>query len=128
MRVAIWPYICAKPGNPRLRLTLSLRFLSKIVILEKPQFGPAVSDLLAIDIPDVLQISEECGLCMWSFDAYAAEIERDDSIMIKLSDDNRKAIGFAVGRVFSVGIRKFTVELTNIGLRKDFRNRGYGSM
>jgi ribosomal-protein-alanine N-acetyltransferase len=65
---------------------------------------------------------------MWSFEAYAAEIERDDSIMIKLTDEKAKNIGFAVGRLFVVGISEYTVELTNIGLRKDFRNRGYGSL
>lgn len=87
-----------------------------------------VSKLSIGDIPDVLDISIECGLCLWSAEAYRAEIIRDDSIMLKLSNSSGDVLGFAVGRIFELGTNQFTVELTNIGLRKPIRNQGFGRL
>jgi len=87
-----------------------------------------VASLSAADIPDVLAISAECGLCLWSADAYRSELVRTDSIMLKLagaSDD--PPAGFAVGRIFDFG-NESSVELTNIGIRQHFRNQGFGKL
>ena len=86
-----------------------------------------VKNLSARDIPSVLEISVECGLCLWSAEAYLSELTRDDSIMLKLTGDDHPVVGFAVGRIFDLGSNGFTVELTNIGLRKTFRNQGLGT-
>jgi [ribosomal protein S18]-alanine N-acetyltransferase len=86
-----------------------------------------ISNLTTKDVADILDISMECGLCLWSAASYRAEIVRNDSIMIKLSDSTGKAFGFAVGRLFEFGPDHYTVELTNIGLRKAFRNQGFGT-
>jgi [ribosomal protein S18]-alanine N-acetyltransferase len=86
-----------------------------------------VSNLTVNDIADILDISLECGLCLWSAASYRAEIIRDDSIMIKLSDSDGKVVGFAVGRIFELGPGQYTIELTNIGLRQTIRNQGFGS-
>jgi ribosomal-protein-alanine N-acetyltransferase len=87
-----------------------------------------VVNLSASDIPDVLDISVESNLCLWSAEAYRSEILRDDSIMLKLLDrDNGKTAGFAAGRMFDFGTHGFTVELTNIGLRREYRRQGNGA-
>jgi len=88
----------------------------------------SVSNLTVRDIPAILDISIECGLCLWSADAYRAEIIRNDAIMLKLADSDKAVLGFAVGRIFEIGQDKFTVELTNIGLRQTIRNRGFGRL
>ena len=81
------------------------------------------------DIPDVLAISVECGLCLWSSDAYRAELVRQDSILLKVTGEESNApIGFAVGRIFDFSTNVFTVELTNIGVRQQYRNQGLGSL
>jgi ribosomal-protein-alanine N-acetyltransferase len=87
-----------------------------------------VSKLTLRDIPEVLDISVECGLCLWSADAYRAELIREDSIMLKLCGPDEIPIGFAVGRIFEYGNDEFTVELTNIGLRQAVRGQGFGSI
>ena len=87
-----------------------------------------VTNLAARDIPDVLSISVECGLCLWSSDAYRSELIRDDTIMLKLADEEGGAVGFAVGRIFNFTGEEFIVELTNIGLRQAYRNQGFGSL
>jgi len=88
----------------------------------------SVSNLTVRDIPAILDISIECGLCLWSADAYRAEIIRDDAIMLKLTDPDKLVLGFAVGRIFEIGRDKFTIELTNIGLRQTIRNQGFGQL
>jgi ribosomal-protein-alanine N-acetyltransferase len=85
-----------------------------------------VTNLQRDDIDDILDISLECGLCLWSADAYRSELVREDSIMLKLVDDAGHVAGFAVGRVFELAPDEFTVELTNIGLRQAYRNQGFG--
>jgi ribosomal-protein-alanine N-acetyltransferase len=87
-----------------------------------------VSRLQLRDIPEVLSISIECGLCLWSADAYRAELIREDSIVLKISDRGEPPIGFAVGRIFDFGNGEFTVDLTNIGLRQGIRHQGLGSI
>jgi ribosomal-protein-alanine N-acetyltransferase len=87
-----------------------------------------VSRLHFRDIPGVLEISVECGLCLWSADAYRAELIREDSIMLKIAEPDGPLVGFAVGRIFDFGNNEFTVELTNIGLRQTFRHQGFGSL
>ena len=87
-----------------------------------------VSRLTGRDIPEILNISMECGLCLWSADAYRAELVREDSIMIKISEPDGPPVGFAVGRIFDFGGGEFTVELTNIGLRQGIRRQGFGSV
>jgi ribosomal-protein-alanine N-acetyltransferase len=88
----------------------------------------SVSNLTVRDVPSILDISIECGLCLWSADAYRAEIIRDDAIMLKLADADKSVVGFAVGRIFEIGREKYTVELTNIGLRQTIRNQGFGRL
>jgi ribosomal-protein-alanine N-acetyltransferase len=88
----------------------------------------AISRLTSQDIGDVLDISIECGLCLWSADAYRAELIREDSIMLKLSEPDGTVIGFAVGRIFDFGNNEYTVELTNIGLRQIVRGKGLGTL
>lgn len=87
-----------------------------------------ISNLKTEDIPAVLQTSEECGLCLWTADAYHAELVRDDSIMLKLGSDDGRLAGFAVGRIFDFGEGLQTAELTNIGVRHAFRNQGFGQL
>jgi ribosomal-protein-alanine N-acetyltransferase len=90
--------------------------------------GFGVSKLSLGDIPEVLNISEECGLCLWSADAYRAELIREDSIMLKIAEPYGPTLGFAVGRIFDFGNGEFTVELTNIGLKQHIRRQGLGSL
>jgi ribosomal-protein-alanine N-acetyltransferase len=87
-----------------------------------------VSRLQLRDIPEVLNISVECGLCLWSADAYRAELIREDSIMLKVSEEAAPPIGFAVGRIFDFGNGEFTVELTNIGIKQSLRHQGFGNL
>ena len=87
-----------------------------------------IARLVTNDIPDVLSTAEECGLCIWSAEAYRSELARDDTIMLKSTEPGGQFVGFAVGRVFDLGDAKKSVELTNIGVRKTFHGQGFGSL
>src|SRR5437868_3764624 len=87
-----------------------------------------VTRLQVDDIPFVLDTSEECGLCLWSANAYRAELARGDSIMLKATDANEQFAGFAVGRIFEVSSGERSVELTNIGTPQRVRGQGFGSL
>ena len=83
--------------------------------------------LTADDIPKVLETSCECGLCLWSAEAYRSELARDDSIMLKAETATGAFAGFAVGRTFDIGAGRWSVELTNIGIRQAFQGQHFGS-
>jgi ribosomal-protein-alanine N-acetyltransferase len=85
-----------------------------------------IDNLRVDDIPDVLHTSVECGLCLWSPEAYRAELCREDSIMLKAVTYDGRFAGFAVGRTFEVGADRHVVELTNIGVAKAFQKQGFG--
>ena len=87
-----------------------------------------IARLKTADIPDVLSTAEECGLCIWSAEAYRTELARDDTIMLKATDQSGQFVGFAVGRVFDLGSDQKSVELTNIGVRQAFHDQGFGSL
>ena len=80
------------------------------------------------DIPDILRTSEECGLCLWSPEAYRAELCRNDSIMLKVVDHHDRFAGFAVGRIFETDELRYIAELTNIGVRQICQRQGFGCL
>jgi len=86
-----------------------------------------ITRLTVKDIPQVLETSVECGLCLWSADAYGSELARNDSIMLKAETAEGKFAGFAVGRSFDLGAKGRSVELTNIGVRQAFQGQHFGS-
>ncbi|HEY2867740.1 MAG TPA: GNAT family N-acetyltransferase [Pyrinomonadaceae bacterium] len=87
-----------------------------------------IARLTANDIPQVLKTSIECGLCLWSADAYRSELTRGDAIMLKAETSSGIFVGFAVGRTFDMGAKGRSVELTNIGVRQVFRGQHFGSI
>jgi ribosomal-protein-alanine N-acetyltransferase len=87
-----------------------------------------IEKLQVKDIPDVLEASHECRLCIWSPEAYRSELARGDSIMFRAANGDGDFAGFAVGRLFELEDDHVTAELTNIGVRQTYRNQGFGSL
>jgi ribosomal-protein-alanine N-acetyltransferase len=78
------------------------------------------------DVPEVIAISKELGLCAWPASSLVEEIARDNSVMLKLVDEAFRIMGFAAGRVVTTGVDDCIVELFNIGIREPFQGRGLG--
>jgi len=84
-----------------------------------------VTDLRPEDIEKVIDLSRSLNLCLWSKASLILELEKSDSIMLKLADGNRVA-GFAAGR--TVDQATGMIELFNIGVEKELHGKGGGQL
>lgn len=79
------------------------------------------------DLLEVVAIEETCGLSLWGWDAYRAELDRPESIMLvarlRASPDGSDArlCGFIAARV-----QAGELHVNNIGVRQSERRRGVG--
>lgn len=78
------------------------------------------------DIQQVIDLSRQLGLCMWTAASLAHETSRPHSIMLKLCEDDGTFIGFAAGR--TVDPEEHVVELFNIGVEAARQGGGSGQM
>lgn len=85
-----------------------------------------VTKLRQSDVPKIIDLSRELGLCMWTATSLIHELTRPDSIMLKLCDDDTSLIGFAAGR--TVDSEVCVVELFNIGVEKEKQGGGSGQL
>jgi ribosomal-protein-alanine N-acetyltransferase len=79
------------------------------------------------DLLEVVAIEETCGLSLWGWDAYRAELDRPEAIMLvarrrasRTGDDSRLC-GFIAARV-----QAGELHVNNIGVRGSERRRGVG--
>lgn len=80
-------------------------------------------------IGDVLRIAEKEGLSPWTYDAYEAEIDRDDSITLQAASlISNQLLGFIVMRLITKrsGDLPSTFDLLNIAVEDSFKKRGVG--
>jgi ribosomal-protein-alanine N-acetyltransferase len=81
------------------------------------------------DLLDVVEIEETCGLSVWGWDAYRAELERAESIMLvarradTYAHDAERLSGFIAARISSD-----EVHINNVGVRHGARRRGLGGL
>ena len=80
-----------------------------------------VAKLEKTDIPRVIDLSHQLGLCIWSAQSLQHELLRNDSVMLKLCE-NGELIGFAAGRA----IDEDAIELFNIGVERGKQGNGTG--
>lgn len=79
------------------------------------------------DLLEVVEIEESCGLSLWGWDAYRAELERPEAVMLvarrNISATSRlsRLCGFIAARVYAGELH-----INNIGVRETARRRGVG--
>ncbi|MGH9947143.1 MAG: ribosomal protein S18-alanine N-acetyltransferase [Pyrinomonadaceae bacterium] len=80
-------------------------------------------------IEQIGQIAKRSDLAHWSEDDYRAELDRTDSIFLRCYDPIGKIFGFIVGRIVtgSTDHHDFEVEIYNVAVEKDFRQKGIGT-
>ncbi len=80
------------------------------------------------DLVEVVEIEETCGLSLWGWEAYHAELSRPEAIMLvarrTLPDwrNGKSLYGFVAARVAAD-----EVHINNIGVRAEARGRGIGA-
>lgn len=80
------------------------------------------------DLLEVVEIEETCGLSLWGWEAYRAELDRPEAIMLVARNTSpedyfrRTLCGFVAARLSTD-----EMHVNNIGVRLDARRTGIGS-
>jgi [ribosomal protein S18]-alanine N-acetyltransferase len=78
------------------------------------------------DLLEVVEIEETTGLSQWGWDAYRAELERPDAVMLvarRAAPDDK---GRAVVAYIASRINVDELHINNVGVREESRRRGLG--
>lgn len=96
---------------------------------ERDAFGFAIVPMTEHDLLDVVEIEESSGLSLWGWEAYRAELERGESVMLvaveraKRVSFERRIEGFVAAR-----LNVDELHINNIGVRVEHRRKGLGGM
>jgi [ribosomal protein S18]-alanine N-acetyltransferase len=96
-------------------------------VYESEYEGFVISKMTEHDLLEVVEIEETCGLSLWGWDGYRAELDRPESVMLVARapatafDGARLVSGFVAARL-SAG----ELHINNIGVRREARRRGLG--
>ena len=89
----------------------------------------AVEPMTEHDLLEVVEIEQTCGLSLWGWDAYLAELGRRESIMLVARPylhsrrSERELHGFIAARLSADELH-----VNNVGVRHASRRRGVGSV
>lgn len=84
----------------------------------------------AQDILTIKEIEIECGLSYWSENDYLLELNRRDSFFM-IAELDKKTVGFINARLLIIEnpmARESEIEIYNIAVRKEHRNKSIGSV
>jgi ribosomal-protein-alanine N-acetyltransferase len=76
------------------------------------------------DISEIERIAAVPELSAWTYQAYADEVTRSDSIFLLVETPDQTISGFIVGRI----VPGAEAEIYNIVVRQDARRQGFGSL
>jgi ribosomal-protein-alanine N-acetyltransferase len=80
------------------------------------------------DLLEVVEIEETCGLSLWGWEAYRAELERPEAIMLVARSLTRDAYaGRALCGFIAVRMSVDELHVNNIGIRANFRRLRIGT-
>lgn len=79
------------------------------------------------DLLEVVAIEETCGLSLWGWDAYRAELDRPESIMlVARRHASRRAADARLCGFIAARVQAGELHVNNIGVRESERRRGVG--
>lgn len=89
--------------------------------------GCAIVRMTEHDLLEVVEIEETTGLSQWGWDAYRAELERPEAIMlVARREAHREATGRVLSGYIASRISAGELHINNIGVRPESRRRGVG--
>lgn len=99
------------------------------LIAEYAHAGFLVDQMTEHDLLEVVEIEEACGLSQWGWDAYRAELEKDEAIMLVARAPSPEALnGRAVAGYVAARLGADEVHVNNIGVRAEARRLGLGGV
>jgi len=78
------------------------------------------------DLLEVVEIEETTGLSLWGWEAYRAELDKPEAIMLVVRA--RWAGGQRVGGFIAARMNADELHVNNIGVRQEFRRKGLGGL
>lgn len=87
----------------------------------------AVVRMTEHDLLEVVEIEESTGLSQWGWDAYRAELEKPEAIMLVARRDAQDAAGRNVIGYIASRLSAGELHINNIGVRPESRRRGVGN-
>ena len=95
--------------------------------IDHNQYG--IGPLTEHDLLEVVEIEEECGLSIWGWDAYRAELARREAVMLGARYRARAACdgGRIIGGYIAARVVAGELHINNIGVREEMRRGGVGS-
>lgn len=90
--------------------------------------GFVIGQMVEHDLLEVVEIEEVCGLSQWGWDAYRAELDRPEAIMLAARGRVPDALnGRAVAGYIAARMGADEVHVNNIGVRFEARRLGLGA-
>ena len=80
------------------------------------------------DLLEVVEIEETCGLSLWGWDAYRAELDRPEAVTLVARGDIGLAYGRSVAGFVAARLASGELHVNNIGVRREARRRGLGGL
>lgn len=89
--------------------------------------GCALVQMNEHDLLEVVEIEETTGLSQWGWEAYRAELERPEAIMLVVRRDAPDDTGRSVVAYLASRVSADELHINNIGVREEARRRGLGA-
>lgn len=88
----------------------------------------AIARMTEHDLLDVVEIENDSGLSIWGWDAYRAELERVEAVMLVAVEGVGRGVGGSrVAGFVAARINADELHINNIGVREEHRRRGLGT-
>jgi ribosomal-protein-alanine N-acetyltransferase len=94
--------------------------------LKSEMEGCLIVPMTEHDLLEVVEIEETTGLSQWGWDAYRAELERPEAVMLVARRAEPDGEGRAVVAYIASRINVDELHINNIGVREESRRRGLG--
>ncbi len=97
------------------------------LVCEWEHEGFRITPMTEHDLLEVVEIEETCGLSLWGWDAYRAELERPESVtLVARKHPADFGAGKRVGGFVAARVSAGELHINNIGVREEARRRGLG--
>jgi [ribosomal protein S18]-alanine N-acetyltransferase len=80
------------------------------------------------DLLEVVEIEETCGLSLWGWDAYRAELDRPEAVTLVARVFGGQGACAAVCGFVAARVAAGELHVNNIGVRREARRRGLGGL
>ena len=89
---------------------------------------PRIRPVEASHIADLIRISDDTNLSMWTAQNYLDELQIPEAIMLRLESETNETIGFIVGRIVQGGTVEIQMdtEIYNIAVIENEQEKGFG--